>query len=238
MTDLLTRVRRTGRWAIGTGLALVRYPAQRVPRHRRDRLGDHGTGCPDFDRPLPGDRASVQRARDGVGPLYHRRYWIELTDTDLTPEQLITMVAADLNAVTPTEMSRFDAVAGAPLPEGLEVGNELVVRLPGPWEGPIRIVERTPSSFRFVTLDGHMEAGEIVFRAAVVARGALRFEIESWARSASLQFLVLYDLVPIAREVQLQMWSRFCTAVARRSGGVVVSDVQAHTCTPAAAALP
>lgn len=234
---LTDRVRHTVRWAVGTSLALARYPFQRVPSYRRDHLGDHHADRPDPDRELPGDPATVQRARDGVGPLYHRRYWVGVADSELDPTELMDVVASDLNAVTPTGISRFESLDGRDL-EGLEAGDELVVRLPGPWEGPIRVVERTPASFRFVTLVGHMEAGEIVFRADIVQGGSLRFEIESWARSSTRQFRVLYDLVPVARETQLQMWSRFCTAVARRSGGVLTSDVQVHTCRPNVAGTP
>lgn len=228
---LATRARRTLRWALRTSVALVRYPFQRVPAYRRDRFGDHGEQRPDLDRDLPGDPAAVQRAEDGVGPLYHRRYWVEMTDTGLGPEELISDVAGHLNEITPTDLSRFEAPDGDE-PGGLAVGDELVVRLPGPWEGPIRVVERTPTTFRFVTLVGHMEAGEVLFRAGIEERGFLRFEIESWARSASRQFHVLYDLLPVAREIQLQMWSLFCKAVATRAGGVLMSNVQSHTCRP------
>jgi uncharacterized protein (UPF0548 family) len=28
---------------------------------------------------------------------------------------------------------------------------------PGPWDGPVRVVERTPTCFRFATLAGHLE---------------------------------------------------------------------------------
>lgn len=40
-------------------------------------------------------------------------------------------------------------------------GDEFVVRMPGPWDGPVRVVRRDESSFRLATLDGHLEAGEI-----------------------------------------------------------------------------
>lgn len=227
---LVSRLRQTARWAVGTSLALARYPFQRVPMYRRDRLGTHHDARPDPDRELPGDPDTVQRAGDGVGPVYHRRYWVEVTDTALGPQELIEVIAGDVNAITPREISRFESFTGDDV-HGLELGDELVVRLPGPWEGPIRVVERTPTAFRFATLRGHMEAGEIVFRTSIGERGFLRFEIESWARSSTRQFRVLYDLVPIAREMQLQMWSRFCVEVARRSGGVLMSNVQSHTCT-------
>lgn len=228
--SLVERLRQTARWAVGTSVALVRYPFQRVPMYRRDRRGDHRDARPDPDRQLPGDPASVQRSAAGVGPLYHRRYWVGVTDTHLGPPELIDAIAADLNAITPGEISAFESFSGDEVTD-LEVGDELVVRLPGPWEGPIRVAERTPTTFRFVTLQGHMEAGEIVFRTSIEERGFLRFEIESWARSSTRLFRVLYDVVPVAREMQLQMWSRFCLRAARRSGGVLMSNVQSHTCT-------
>ncbi len=75
-----------------------------------------------------------------------------------------------------------------PLPQGprtegrAAVGDEFVVRMPGPWDGPVRAVEVTPTSFRLATLTGHLEAGQIEFRAADDG-GDLVFTIESWARS-------------------------------------------------------
>ena len=49
----------------------------------------------------------------------------------------------------------------------MRVGDEFVVRMPGPWDGPVRVVERDPDArFRLVTLAGHLEAGQIEFRAS------------------------------------------------------------------------
>ena len=61
-------------------------------------------------------------------------------------------------------------------------GDEFVVRMPGPWDGPVRVVRREADSFRLATLAGHLEAGEIEFRATGTP-DALGFEIESWARA-------------------------------------------------------
>ena len=47
------------------------------------------------------------------------------------------------------------------------LGAEFLVHMPGPWDAPVRVVERTATSFRFATLRGHIEAGEIEFRAAL-----------------------------------------------------------------------
>jgi hypothetical protein len=44
--------------------------------------------------------------------------------------------------------------------DDLTVGDEMTVRIRGPWDGPVRVVNRTETSFRFATLNNHMEAGQ------------------------------------------------------------------------------
>jgi hypothetical protein len=164
----------------------------------------------------------LQRPREGLGPLFHRSYWIAVTD-DGSGEELISYILEEPNRVTPTEMARFETFDGQPA-RNLTVGDELIVRLPGPWNGPVRVVERTPTSFRFATMRGHMEAGEIEFRTSTDPRGFLEFRIESWARSGDPLFHLLYERFPIGRELQQHMWSQFCRRVAAVSGGVRMSN--------------
>jgi hypothetical protein len=202
----------------------------RVPSYRRDRFDEDAEPLPDFDRDLPGDPATVQRVRDGLGALYHRHFWIDFTDAAMEPDELISTLAADLNAVAPGEVSSFET-DDDDRSRTLQVGTELVVRLPGPWDGPVRIVEITPTSFRLVTMTGHMEAGEIDFRAYTNDKGWTVFAIESWARSGDAMFRLLYDRLPVARELQLHMWSHFCEQVVRIAEGIVMTNVEMHTCT-------
>lgn len=84
--------------------------------------------------------------------------------------------------------------------------------------GPVRVVAVTPTSFRLATLDGHLEAGQIEFRAADET-GDVVFTIESWARSGDRLSNVLYKTVPLAKEVQLHMWTSFLENVAKLAGG-------------------
>ncbi|WP_165978593.1 DUF1990 family protein [Actinomadura darangshiensis] len=140
--------------------------------------------------------------------------------------QLIERLGDDLNAASPVEVAVFDKTSGTS--RRLEVGDEYVVHMPGPWNCPVRVVERTPVSFRFATLHGHMEAGEIEFRARDVPDG-LVFTIESWARSADRLAYVLYERLGIAKEMQLHMWAHFCTRAAEMSGGRIVGDVEVST---------
>ncbi len=220
-------VRRLGRWVRDLVTTILRYGAHRIPVYRRDR-GDLPGDPPDFDRELPGDPTTLQRPGDGIGPLFHRTYWVYVTDETLTGEELISYILAEPNQVTPTEMASFETLGGEPARD-LEVGDELIVRLPGPWDGPVRVIERTPTSFRLATLRGHLEAGEIEFRTSTDARGFLEFRIESWARSGDRLFDLLYGRLVIGRELQQHMWAQFCRRVATVSGGVRMSNPASST---------
>ena len=100
--------------------------------------------------------------------------------------------------------------------------------MPGPWDGPVRAIEVTPTSFRLATLTGHLEAGQIEFRAADDG-GDLVFTIESWARSGDRLSKVLYQSVRMAKEVQLHMWTSFLERVAELAGGRAVGGIDIET---------
>ena len=143
-----------------------------------------------------------------------------------TPEQLIARLGADPNRVAPGTLARFVKVEGE---DGrMAVGDEFVVRMPGPWDGPVRVVEVTPTSFRFATLSGHLEAGQIEWR-AVDDDGALDFGIESWARSGDRLSDLMHNRLRMAKEVQLHMWTRVIERVAGLVGGRLARGIDIDT---------
>jgi hypothetical protein len=215
------------RFLLRAPLAAIQYLTQRVPLYRRDRESIDAP-IPDLDRSMPGDPDTLQRARAGFGPLFHRRYWILVTDEDLGAEGLIDEILRDPNGTCPSGLAHFETLDGDPARD-VQLCDELVVRLPGPWDGPVRVVERSATSFRLATLLGHLEAGEIEFRTGYDERGFLQFTIESWARSGDRRFAALYDRFPIGRELQLQMWAQFCMRAADATGGVRMSNVSCST---------
>lgn len=219
--------RQLARWGLGMSIAGARYVVARVPLYRRNRVAGDDAG-PDLQTELPGDPETVQHPSDGTGPLFHRSYWIAVTDEERSAEELIDFILEYPNRVTPTEMARFETFDGDHARD-LSVGDELIVRLPGPWDGPVRVIDRTPRSFRFVTLQGHMEAGQIEFSTSYDERGFLVFQIDSWARSGDRLFDLLYERFPVGREMQLHMWSQFCQQVAKASGGIRMSNVSVTT---------
>jgi len=155
------------------------------------------------------------RDRLGIGLVLHRAYAVRIADSAIKPAALIDLVAADLNRASP-EMAVFRRTGGAG--DRMETGDEFVVRMPGPWDGPVRVVRREPDSFRLATLDGHLEAGEIEFRAARDG-DVLSFEIESWAGAGDRLAAQLSNELGLAKQIQPTTWSHFCVRVAALAGG-------------------
>ena len=210
----MTRLGTAARLTAGSLLTAWHYLWRTTPWSRRELAGSFERDLPP---PLPDgvEAAAIQRPEDGVGPLFHRRFRVRIRDARLSPEQVIALVAGDPNRVVPTEMAHFQPVGESAGP--LAVGDEYVVHIAGPWDGPVRVVAVTPTSFRLATLAGHLEAGQIEFRARADER--LVFEIESWARSADRIVNVFFEFLPFAKESQLHMWTSLLEQVVELAGG-------------------
>lgn len=224
-TSLGRRAGTVVRWPVGMGLAFWRYLWRTMPLHRSDEVGSPEQDLPP---PLPGGLAGgrLQRLQDGTGPLFRRCYRVWIEGSRLTPEELMAEVLREPNRAAPIEVAVFRKTRGG---EGLlQEGDEFVVRMPGPWDGPVVVVDRTPTSFRFATLRGHLEAGQIEFRARPEDEG-IRFEIESWARSGDWLAGLLYDRVRLAKEMQLHMWTHFCERAAKLAGGRIRGGIHIDT---------
>jgi uncharacterized protein (UPF0548 family) len=195
-----------------------------TPLHRSEVAGELPTDDPP-DLPAHALGDEVQHPEAGFGPLFHRIYRARIRGARVGPEELMAAMTADLDRVAPSEFASFNKVLGEE--GGLAIGDEYVVRMPGPWDGPVRVVERTPRSFRLVTLDGHLEAGQIRF--AADAGELLEFRIESWARAGDRLSNLLYDHLRMSKEVQLHMWTSVLERVADLAGGRLAGGVEIRT---------
>ena len=101
----------------------------------------------------------------------------------------------------------------------LREGDEFTVRIPGPWDGPVRVVEVDFEGFTLATLDGHLEAGRIRFSANDLGPARVEIRIEAWARGGDRVSNLLFDRVPINKEVQLHMWTSVLERLIAMSGG-------------------
>ena len=218
MGRALTLPRNLGiaaRWPAGIALTSWRYMWRTTPLRRREL-----DGTPECDGapPLPGGvrTEGIQGPEDGSGPLFHRCYSVRIREPRLSASELMAFIHRDPDVSAPREFATFRKTSGEA--GAMRVGDEYVVRMAGPWDGPVRVVALTDTSMRLATLSGHLEAGQIEFTAAGVD-GGLEFRIESWARSGDRLSNLLYTHLRMAKEIQLHMWTSFLERVARLSGG-------------------
>jgi uncharacterized protein (UPF0548 family) len=224
-----TRWSTAARWPLGVLLTAWRYLWRTTPVHRWEMTG---SSAEDAAPEVPDGvgRDGLLLPQDGFGPLLHRIYRTRIVGTPATPEALMARLVEDLDRMAPSEFASFQRLDG----DGpLAVGDEYVVRMPGPWDGPVRAVAVTPTSFRLATLKGHLEAGQIEFRARAGHR-ALVFEIESWARSGDRFSDAMYSHLRLAKEVQLHMWTSVLGKVVdlahgQMSGGITVTTRRVAT---------
>jgi hypothetical protein len=223
-----TAVRRwltAATWPVGVSLTSWDYMWRTTALHRRETVESTSEGHLPPPYPDTVDGSEVIGPDDGHGPLFHRRYRTRIRGAERSPDELFSTLSQNVNRAAPTKFARFQKVRGS---DGtLVVGDEFVVRMPGPWDGPVRVIDATPRSFRLATLAGHLEAGQIEFR--VGEDDLMVFEIESWARSADRLSNLLYHRARMAKEVQLHMWISFLEGVVSLSGGRMTGGIEIDT---------
>jgi hypothetical protein len=203
------------RWPLAIAMVSWRYMWRTTPLHRSEEAGSRADIPDDWQHDTGVADSRRQGIADGVGRLVHRRYTVWIAGSTMNPSTLIDAVAANLNRTSP-EIAAFVKTRGATGP--LHDGDEYVVRMPGPWNGPVRAARPNGTTLRLLTLDGHLEAGQIEFRGSA-DDDALRFDIESWTRAGDRLVDVLYDRLRLAKEIQLNMWTHFCLRTADLAGG-------------------
>ena len=211
------------RWLLGTLLVSWRYMWTVTPLHREEvRGGDDEDLPPTIPAELLDDQ--VQLAASGVGALFHRRFWVQIADSRLGPDELLSAVLGRFHRFVPREVVAIRRERGG----RLTLGEELVVQMPGPWDGPVRVVQASEGCLRLATLQGHLEAGQVRFR-AYEQGDVLVFEVEAWARCATALVHLLYVRLRLAKEIQLNMWVRFCRSAERIAQGRLVDGVHIST---------
>ncbi|MCW0215035.1 MAG: DUF1990 domain-containing protein [Pseudonocardia sp.] len=226
------RTRRVGalaRWPIGIAIVTWRYMWRTTPMHRVEEEGDASDSPPEIPAEFLDDK--LQPPSDGYGDLLHRRYSVRIKETTTGPEDLMSLLQSDVNRMVPTEIAIFRRSVGT---EGsLSPGDEFLIRLPGPWDGPVRVISSDATHFRLATMRGHLEAGVIEFRTrrtgTGTADGQLVFSIESWARPGDRLSHILYNRLLISKEVQLNLWTEACLRSAKLAGGRPDGGISVHT---------
>lgn len=157
----------------------------------------------------------VQTLKDGYGACYHRVYQTTLPqELSAAARKAMRDLQDDLNSCSPQALATFDKTYGEC--GKLQIGDEFQIHISGPWNGPVRVTEASDLGFHFVTLEGHMESGEIDFQLKPET-GGVTFRIESMARSRDALVDLVYDKIPIAKLMQTEMWTTFCDRFVKKS---------------------
>jgi hypothetical protein len=179
---------------------------------------------PENDR--AGD-ADDQPREIGVGPGFHRTYRLDVTGAACSAEEAMAAIRADPNVLADPSFAPFTKARGQS--DGMVIGDRYVIQLAGPWKGAVEVIDVTPRSFRFATLEGHMESGVIEMRAADTGHDHTQFTIESWARSHDRPFDLLYDKIGLAKALQGEMWAIACERFAKLVAGTRSGPIQITT---------
>ena len=198
-------------WSAGAPLASFRFlnrqrPIEEVLRREGERPSPLAADDPD---------PAHQEADDGLGPVTHRLFRAEIENPRLSAARLIDVVAADPNVISPFEVVRFEKTRGER--GDLRKGDELLIRMAGPWNGPVKVTERWGEGFRLAATHGHAQLGQLELRAHG-GNGAMRFEIQTRERSASGLFHVLRR-IGLVRRMQTHTWAHMLEAAAQLAGG-------------------
>lgn len=201
--------RRVG-WLVGAPLAIFRFARRKMPV---EELGTDGDGF----RPLPADEPDPEHrgSEHGVGPTLHRLYEATVSEPQIDAERLVAIVAADPNVIAPSEVLRFERMSGE---RGrLREGDEVLIRMAGPWNGPVTVTARTPHCIRMAATGGHAQLGQFELRARDEP-GGIVLEIQTRERAAGRTFRLL-QRIGLIRRMQSYTWAHMLEDGARLAGG-------------------
>ncbi|SNC68339.1 protein of unknown function [Hymenobacter gelipurpurascens] len=170
-----------------------------------------------------------QTADTGSGPLFERRYWIDVQHPSRPISELFEQVKNDIPHFSPDLLADFSKAKGTE--HQLNVDDEFRIKILGPWNGDVRVSKIGEDFFELVTLENHPEAGRIRFslKKHPALPDTVRFEIHSWARSRDGLVAFTYDTLGMGKRVQQQTWETFCERVGEASGGLILGPVHVET---------
>ena len=161
-----------------------------------------------------------QTPAEGVGALKRKRFWIDLSGSPLTPEELFARFRVRFGELTPLLM---DLHAEPGTPTILDEGATITMALPVRGNVQVRVVELTANEAVLVTLGGHPLAGAIRFLSEQIA-DLVRFQVQVYDRPANLADWVAMRTV--GEGIQARSWESLLQAIVVESGARLVSPIQ------------
>ena len=210
-------------WVAGAPLALLRYvlvTRKCIDEHIVDDAdADHGACGPDMPDYL-------RSADSGAGLATHRRFGLRICDSKISAEQLATIVASDPNLVSPWEVLRWELPATER--RRLAPGDDVLIRMAGPWNGALRVIERDAERLRLQTHSNSALKGELELRLRT-DDDTLLAEIELWERADNRLLAILHDRLGLTSRMQTHTWVEFLQRTCNVSGGRPDGPVHVRT---------
>lgn len=166
------------------------------------------------------DSLPEQMPDEGVGAFKRRRYWIDITGSPLTAEELFARFRERFSAIVPITMNLN---AEPDTPKILEKGSTITMGLPVRGNIQVRVEELTPKEAVLVTVAGHPLAGAVRFLCEQIG-AALRFQVQLYDRPANLADWFMMRAV--GETVQAQSWETMLESLITESGGTCASGIQ------------
>jgi NADH dehydrogenase len=164
-----------------------------------------------------------QLPEEGVGSLEKKRFWADIDNSRLTPEELFAEFCLSFNEVTPDTLDANVEPGSRPV---IEDGATLTMALPLRGNVQVRANEVTGRSATLVTLKGHPLAGAVRFLAE--QRGeSIRFEVQVFDRAANVGDWVLMNT--LGGFLQAQTWIGLIERMIEQTGGKAQRGVQTET---------
>jgi hypothetical protein len=203
------RVIRVIGWGVGAPLALFRFFRRQTVLEETISTGGPG--------PLGADDAALaqRESEQGVGKVVHRLYSATIRTPQLPAARLLAIIATDPNVIAPSEVLRFEKTSGQP--GRLEEGDELLIRMAGPWNAPVKVTRRWEEGFRFAATGGHPQLGQVELRTRD-DDGDIAIEVQTRERAAGVTFHVLQRITLIQR-MQNYTWGEMLQNAAQLAGG-------------------
>lgn len=205
----MPRLIRTLGWLVGAPLAIFRFLRRQTLIVERDLAELPASLAP------AGADAARREAGAGVGPVLHRLYSATIRAPKLTADRLLAIIAADPNVIAPSEVLRFEKTRGEP--GRLEEGDELLIRMAGPWNAPVHVTRRWDNGVRLSATRGHPQLGQVELRARD-EDGKIVMEIQTRERAAGVGFHVLRR-IGLIRRMQSYTWAEMLENAAQLAGG-------------------
>lgn len=181
----------------------------------------------EFDGPVTGvdeglrkliESLPEQQPSEGVGPFHEKRFFADISGSPLPAKQLFDHLRRNCTELIPITFENGSEGVAA-----IEEGQNLTASLPGRGQIQMRIVELTPVSMTFSTLEGHPLAG--VVRFGCEENGATtRFEVLVNERAAGIADAVAMETV--GGLLQDSNWVELVERMVGASRGTAVDGVQ------------